>query len=48
MEPDRKPLEKPEPTLKPIEPEMQKGLDQDEHGRTPDTEPAKEKRVDDL
>lgn len=47
MEPDRKPLEKPEPRLKPIEPEMQKGLEE-EHGRTPDSEPAKEKRVDDL
>ncbi len=48
MEPERKPLERPDPRLKPVEPEMQKGLDEDQHGRTPDTEPAKEKREDDL
>jgi hypothetical protein len=48
MEPERKPLEKPEPNLKPIEPEMQKGLDEDKSSRTPGTEPPKEKRIDDL
>ena len=48
MEPERKPLEKPEPNLKPIEPEMPKGLDEDKSSRTPDTEPPKEKRKDDL
>ena len=48
MEPEHKPLDKPEPDMKPIEPEMPKGLDGDKHSRTPDTEPAKEKREDDL
>ncbi len=47
-QPERKPLEKPEHPPKPIEPEMPKGLDIDKSGRTPDTEPPKEKRVDDL
>lgn len=48
MEPERKPLEKPDPRLKPVEPEMEKGLDPDKSSRTPDTEPPKEKRKDDL
>ncbi|HYD56032.1 MAG TPA: hypothetical protein VEB41_03905 [Burkholderiales bacterium] len=48
MEAERKPLEKPDPKLKPVEPEMQKGLDEDRSGRSPDSEPPKDKRVDDL
>jgi hypothetical protein len=40
--------EKPEPVEHPIEPEMQKGPDEDQSGRTPASEPAKEKRNDDL
>jgi hypothetical protein len=48
MQPERKPLEKPDPQLKPVEPEMQKGLDEEKSSRTPDTEPPKDKRVDDL
>ena len=48
MEAERKPLEKPEPRLKPVEPEMEKGLDPEKSSRTPDTEPPKEKRKDDL
>ena len=48
MEMERKPSEKPEPNLKPVEPEMDKGVPADRSGRTPDTEPAKDKRTDDL
>jgi hypothetical protein len=48
MEAERKPLEKPEPRRQPVEPEMPKGLDEEHSGRTPDTEPPKEKRKDDL
>ena len=40
--------EKPEPVEHPIEPEMQKGIDEDKSSRTPATEPAKDKRSDDL
>jgi hypothetical protein len=40
--------ERPEPVEHPIEPEMQKGLDEDDCGRTPASEPAKEKRSDEL
>jgi hypothetical protein len=40
--------EKPEPQERPIEPEMPKGLDDERAGRTPATEPAKEKRKDEL
>ena len=40
--------EKPEPEHRPIEPEMPKGMDEKDSGRTPATEPAKEKRSDDL
>ncbi len=47
-QPERKPQERPEHPPKPIEPEMPKGLDIDKAGRNPDTEPPKEKRVDDL
>ena len=39
--------EKPEPQHQPIEPEMAKTPQQD-HGRDPATEAAKEKRVDEL
>jgi hypothetical protein len=42
------PPQEPETEKLPVEPEMQKGLDQREHGRTPESEPAKEKRVDEL
>ena len=47
MEHSRKP---PEPPQHPVEPEMQKTPrpPEDEHGRDPSTEPAKEKRKDDL
>jgi hypothetical protein len=48
MEAERKPLEKPDPNLKPVEPEMQKGLNEDQSGRTPGSEPPKEKRIDNL
>ncbi len=48
MEAERKPLERPEPKLKPVEPEMQHGLDEEKSSRTPETEPPKEKRKDDL
>ena len=48
MEAERKPLERPEPNLKPVEPEMQNGLDEDKSGRAPDTDPPKDKRVEDL
>lgn len=48
MEAERKPLEKPDPKRKPIEPEMPKGLDEDRSGREPDTERPKDKRKDDL
>ena len=34
MEPERKPLEKPEPNLKPVEPEMPKGFENDQPGAT--------------
>jgi hypothetical protein len=47
MQPERKPLERPEPPHQPIEPEMPKGLDNDK-SNTPDPEPRKDKRVDDL
>jgi len=40
--------EKSEPEHKPIEPEMPKGMDGDKSSRTPASEPAKEKRSDDL
>jgi hypothetical protein len=39
--------EKPEPQHQPIEPEMQKTPAQ-EHGREPASEPAKDKRTDEL
>ena len=42
------PPREPETEKLPVEPEMQKGLDQRDQGRTPESEPAKEKRVDDL
>ena len=42
------PPKEPETEKLPIEPEMQKGLDPSKSGRTPDSEPPKEKRVDDL
>jgi len=32
----------------PVEPEMEKGLDQNQSGRRPADEPQQEKRVDDL
>jgi hypothetical protein len=32
----------------PVEPEMNKGLPADKSGRNPDTEPPKDKRVDNL
>jgi hypothetical protein len=38
----------PETEKLPVEPEMQKGLDQQQTGRNPETEPPKEKRRDDL
>jgi hypothetical protein len=40
--------ERPEPLEQPIEPEMEKLPGSDEHGRDPATEPAKDKRVDNL
>ena len=42
------PPQDPETEKLPVEPEMQKGLDQQQSGRTPETEPPKEKRRDDL
>ena len=42
------PPQEPETEKLPVEPEMQKGLDQSEQGRTPDSEPPKDKRSDDL
>ena len=48
---EKDPLHAPdEPTGEqlPVEPEMQKGLRPDQSGRNPDTEPPKDKRVDDL
>jgi hypothetical protein len=42
------PPQDPETEKLPVEPEMQKGLGERQSGRTPDSEPAKEKRVDDL
>jgi hypothetical protein len=32
----------------PVEPEMDKGLRRDQSGRNPETEPPKEKRIDNL
>ena len=40
--------EKQEPQQHPIEPEMQKRPGEDDSSRTPASEPAKEKRSDDL
>ena len=48
MKPKPKDVEKREPNHFPVEPEMEKRIDHDESGRTPGTEPPKEKRVDDL
>ena len=49
MQPERKPSEKKiEPQTQPIEPEMPKGQGNQQSGRTPDTEPPKEKRIDNL
>lgn len=49
MKRDQKhPPKEPETEKLPVEPEMQKGLDQRELGRTPESEPPKDKRVDDL
>ena len=54
MHPDRDPKHAPdEPTADklPVEPELEKGpgsQDPRESGRNPQTEPSKEKRVDDL
>jgi hypothetical protein len=49
MKRDQKhPPQEPETEKLPVEPEMQKGLDPRESGRTPESEPAKEKRRDDL
>ena len=48
---EKDPLHAPdEPTGEqmPVEPEMEKGLKPDPSGRAPGTEPAKDKRVDDL
>jgi hypothetical protein len=48
---EKDPLHAPdEPTGEqlPVEPEMEKGLRPDQSGRNPDTEPAKDKRVDNL
>ena len=42
------PPKEPETEKLPVEPEMQKGLDQSEHGGAPESEPPKEKRSDDL
>jgi len=38
----------PKPEQKPVDPAPEQGQDNNRHGRTPDTEPPKEKRVDDL
>ena len=46
MKPTPKEVEKREPSHFPVEPEMDKGVDQEQHGHTPGTEPPKEKRVD--
>jgi hypothetical protein len=49
MKHDQKhPPQEPETEKLPVEPEMQKGLDPQQSGRTPETEPPKEKRRDDL
>ena len=40
--------EKPEPEERPIEPEMPKGMNDKYSGPMPASEPAKEKRSDDL
>jgi hypothetical protein len=40
--------EKPEPEHRPIEPEMPKGIDEKNSDPAPATEPAKEKRGDEL
>ncbi len=48
MKPTPKDKETREPRHLPVEPEMEKGVDQEKSGRTPGTEPPKEKRVDDL
>ena len=48
MKPTPREIENREPGHLPVEPEMEKGLDQDQHqhGHTPGTEPPKEKRTD--
>ena len=43
MEPERKPLEKPEPNLKPVEPEMPKGVPVDQTDGASADDPAKDK-----
>jgi hypothetical protein len=48
MKPTPKEVEKREPSHLPVEPELEKGLEKDQSGRTPGTEPPKEKRTDDL
>ena len=49
MQTERKPSEKKtEPQTQPIEPEMPKGQENDQSSRTPETEPPKEKRIDNL
>ena len=48
MKPTPKEIENREPRHLPVEPEMEKGLDQDQHGHAPGTEPPKEKRTEDL
>ncbi len=48
MEAEEKPPQKPLPPRKPIEPEMPKGVENDQSSRTPDTEPPKDKRIDDV
>jgi hypothetical protein len=51
MDHDRDPKHAPEePTADklPVEPEMEKGQEQQNSGRNPATEPPKKKRVDDL
>jgi hypothetical protein len=40
--------EKQEPQQRPIEPEMPKGEQEEKSGRTPASEPSKDKRSDDL
>jgi hypothetical protein len=47
-QPERKPLEKPERPPKPVEPEMPKGLEDDQSSHTPDTEPPNNKRIHEL